>query len=81
MTSNYVGSMFGVFFTEDAKVTRYEQVANGDIDRFKKFFHAMLEQGVYLAPSAFEAGFVSSAHNEETLEKTLKAAHKAFAKL
>ncbi|MEE4245911.1 MAG: glutamate-1-semialdehyde 2,1-aminomutase, partial [Kangiellaceae bacterium] len=55
MTTNHVGSMFGFFFTEDDQVTSYQQVADGNIERFKKFFHLMLEQGVYLAPSAFEA--------------------------
>jgi glutamate-1-semialdehyde 2,1-aminomutase len=80
-TSNHVGSMFGLFFTEESKVTQYQQVAQGNTERFRQFFHLMLEQGVYLAPSAFEAGFVSSAHNSETLDKTLSAAKKAFAKL
>ncbi len=80
-TTNHVGSMFGLFFSEAEQVTRYNQVAAGNIERFRQFFHLMLEQGVYLAPSAFEAGFVSSQHNTATLEKTLDAAKNSFAKL
>ncbi|MCW9016497.1 MAG: aminotransferase class III-fold pyridoxal phosphate-dependent enzyme, partial [Kangiellaceae bacterium] len=80
-TTNHVGSMFGLFFTDEKPVTLFSQVVNSNQDHFKQFFHAMLEQGVYLAPSAFEAGFISSAHNEATLAKTLEAADKAFAQL
>ncbi|OZA16575.1 MAG: glutamate-1-semialdehyde-2,1-aminomutase, partial [Thiotrichales bacterium 17-46-47] len=58
-TTNQVGGMFGFFFSEEKHITRYEQVVAGDIERFKTFFHGMLRQGVYLAPSAFEASFVS----------------------
>ena len=77
-TTNHVGSMFGVFFTEEKNITRFSQVVNSNQDMFKKFFHGMLEQGVYLAPSAFETGFVSAAHNSETLDKTLQAADIVF---
>ncbi len=80
-TTNHIGSMFGLFFTEEKKITRYSQVVNANQVRFKQFFHAMLNEGVYLAPSAFEAGFISSAHDQKTLEKTLAAADKAFAQL
>ena len=80
-TTNHVGSMFGLFFTEEESVSTFNQVVNSNQDRFKQFFHAMLDQGVYLAPSAFEAGFISAAHNEETLTKTLQAADIAFASL
>jgi len=80
-TTNHVGSMFGLFFTDEKKVSSFKQVASSNIEAFKTFFHAMLDEGVYLAPSAFEAGFVSAAHDEETLNKTLAAADKAFAKL
>jgi glutamate-1-semialdehyde 2,1-aminomutase len=72
-TTNSVGGMFGFFFTTDKQVSRYEQVVAGDIERFKKFFHGMLRQGVYLAPSAFEAGFVSIAHSDEDIATTLSA--------
>ena len=80
-TTNHVGSMFGLFFTEEKRVSRYSQVVNSNQENFRKFFHAMLDEGVYLAPSAFETGFTCAAHNEETLEKTLAAADIAFSKL
>lgn len=80
-TTNHVGSMFGLFFTKEKKINRFSQVVNSDQEAFKKFFHAMLKEGVYLAPSAFEAGFISAAHSQETLQKTLQAADKAFASL
>ena len=80
-TTNHVGSMFGLFFTSEKEVSRFSQVVNSNQEHFKQFFHAMLDQGVYLAPSAFEAGFISSAHDETTLAKTLEAADKAFAQL
>jgi glutamate-1-semialdehyde 2,1-aminomutase len=72
-TTNQVGGMFGFFFSEEQHITRYEQVVAGDIERFKKFFHGMLRQGVYLAPSAFEASFVSIAHSDDDIEATLAA--------
>ncbi|NBI13904.1 glutamate-1-semialdehyde 2,1-aminomutase [[Haemophilus] felis] len=78
---NYVGGMFGIFFTEQAEVTSYEDVMRCDTEKFKVFFHKMLEQGIYLAPSAFEAGFMSLAHSEQDIEKTLQAADIAFATL
>ncbi|MDE1461840.1 glutamate-1-semialdehyde 2,1-aminomutase [Spartinivicinus poritis] len=80
-TTQQVGGMFGLFFTEDSQVTSFQQASNCNLERFKRFFHAMLEQGVYLAPSAFEAGFVSITHTDEIIEKTLNAAKAAFAKL
>jgi len=81
MTTSHVGGMFGLFFTEDDKVDYYEQVANSDQERFKKFFHLMLDRGVYLAPSAFEAGFVSAEHGDAEIEHTLNAAKEALALL
>ncbi len=78
---NYVGGMFGFFFTEQETVSNFEQVCRCDVERFKKFFHLMLEAGIYLAPSAFEAGFLSLAHTEQDIENTLHAAKKAFAQL
>jgi len=75
------GGMFGFVFTDDAPVRCLEQVANADIDRFKTFFHGMLAAGVYLAPSAFEVGFVSAAHGDDEISKTLEAARKVFATL
>jgi len=78
MTSNQVGAMFGLFFSKEEKVTGFAQVMECDQELFKRFFHGMLEQGVYLAPSAFEAGFVSAAHTDEDIEKTLEAASIVF---
>jgi len=80
-TTNHAGTMFGGFFTEDAKVTNYQQVINSNIQAFNAFFHAMLDAGVYLAPASFEAGFMSSAHTDEDIEATIAAAAKAFAAL
>lgn len=74
-----VGGLFGIFFTDAERVDYYEQALTCDIDRFKTFFHAMLAHGVYLAPSAFEAGFVSAAHGEDELAATIKAAREALA--
>lgn len=73
-----VGGMFGIFFTEREKVTRFSQVTACDVARFKRFFHGMLARGVYLAPSAFEAGFVSAAHSNADIAETLDAATETF---
>ncbi len=81
MTCNVVGGMFGIFFSREQSISRYSQVVTCDVDRFKLFFHGMLEQGVYLAPSAFEAGFVSGAHTDVDIDATLKAADKVLATL
>jgi len=78
---NVVGGMFGLFFTEEDNISRFSQVMNCDQALFKRFFHGMLEQGIYLAPSAFEAGFVSAAHSDEDIEKTLDAATTVFKSL
>ena len=67
-----------MFFTEAEQVTNFAEVSQCNVERFKKFYHGMLEQGVYLAPSAYEAGFVSSAHTNEDIEKTLDAAEAVF---
>ncbi|WP_421293098.1 glutamate-1-semialdehyde 2,1-aminomutase [Aeromonas taiwanensis] len=77
----YVGGMFGFFFTEETEITRYEQVTRCDMERFKRFYHLMLKEGVYLAPSAYEAGFLSLAHGDKEIEHTLAAAERSFAKL
>ncbi len=76
-----VGSMFGLFFTTAKTITTFADVKKCQVDQFKKFFHYMLQEGIYLAPSAYEAGFVSSMHGEQEVLKTLAAAEKAFAKL
>ncbi|GAA6166750.1 glutamate-1-semialdehyde 2,1-aminomutase [Sessilibacter corallicola] len=80
-TTNNVGSMFGFFFTEETKVTNYSQVMACDIERFNRFFHLMLEQGVYFAPASYEAGFMSQAHTQDDIEFTLSACEQAMSKL
>jgi len=80
-TTNQVGGMFGCFFSKEKSITSFSQVMDCDVDRFRKYFHLMLDNGVYLAPSAFETGFVSAAHGEEELQHTLDAAEQAFSKL
>jgi glutamate-1-semialdehyde 2,1-aminomutase len=80
-TTNHVGGMFGLFFTDAAPVTDYAGATGCDQARFKAFYHAMLERGVYLAPSAFEAGFVSASHLEKEIDTTLGAAEESFALL
>lgn len=80
-TTNHVGSMFGFFFTSEPKVTNFKQVMACDIPRFNKFFHGMLERGVYLAPASYEAGFMSAAHTAEDIENTLRAAQEVFSTL
>ncbi len=77
VTVNRVGSMFTVFFT-DGPVTDYESAKRSDTARFGRFFQAMLERGVYLAPSQFEAAFLSAAHSEADIEVTIAAAREAF---
>ena len=80
-TTNRVGAMFGLFFSEESQISSFAQVMQCDQARFKRFFHAMLDAGVYLAPSAFEAGFVSAAHSEADLQQTLDAAETIFKQL
>ena len=79
--TQHVGPMFGLFFTDAGPVRCFDDVAACNAERFTAFFHGMLERGVYLAPSAFEAGFVSAAHDGETLDLTLAAARDVFADL
>ncbi|KPV39726.1 glutamate-1-semialdehyde aminotransferase [Thiohalorhabdus denitrificans] len=78
MVENHVGAMFGVFFS-DRPVRTFRDVADADANRFAQFFHGMLAEGVYLAPSPFEAGFLSRAHSEADVDATLEAAHKVLA--
>ncbi|GAB1258815.1 glutamate-1-semialdehyde 2,1-aminomutase [Aurantivibrio plasticivorans] len=80
-TTNHVGTMFGLFFSEEDKVTNYAQVMAANTERFNKFFHLMLDEGVYLAPASYEAGFMSGAHSDDDIEQTLSATKNAFAKL
>ncbi|WP_006788366.1 glutamate-1-semialdehyde 2,1-aminomutase [Thiorhodospira sibirica] len=81
MTTNQVGSMFGIFFTDQPRVSSFYQVTQCNLERFRQFFHKMLEHGVYLAPSAYEAGFMSDSHTDEDIQATLDAAAKVFAEL
>jgi glutamate-1-semialdehyde 2,1-aminomutase len=81
LRTNQVGGMFGLFFTASPEVTNFAQVMACDQELFKRFFHGMLSEGVYLAPSAFEAGFVSAAHDEDTLTATLAAAERVLRRL
>ncbi len=78
LTANWVGGMFGLFFTEADQVTDYAGATACDQQRFRAFFQGMLERGIYLAPSAFEAGFVSAAHGEQEIQATLDAAEAVF---
>jgi len=81
LTVQSAGAMFGLFFTEEPNVSRFDQVMACDVERFKKFFQGMLKEGVYLAPSAFEAGFVCAALSDEDIAHTVAAARKVMATL
>jgi len=74
MTQNIVGGMFGLFFSEADKVTNFTEATRCDAQRFQKFFHGMLNEGIYLAPSAYEAGFVSAMHSNEDIQASIEAA-------
>jgi glutamate-1-semialdehyde 2,1-aminomutase len=80
-TTNQVCGMFGIFFSEEKHITRFQQVMNSNTKRFNEFFHGMLKQGVYLAPSAFEAGFISIKHDKDVIQKTLDAANKVMSEI
>jgi glutamate-1-semialdehyde 2,1-aminomutase len=77
VTTNRVGSMLGLFFT-DQPVSNFAEAQTSNVERFAKYYRAMLEEGIYLAPSQYEAGFVSGAHSEEDIEATLRAAANVF---
>lgn len=81
MTSNRVGAMFGLFFTDAPQVSNFAQTMACNQDVFKQFFHGMLEEGIYLAPSAFEAGFVSAAHTKEDIDNTIAAASRVLKRM
>ena len=78
MVVNQVGGMFGFFFTASENVTCFSEVMSSDTDRFQVFFHAMLEAGVYLAPSAFETAFMSIAHGDMEIDQTIEKATAAL---
>lgn len=81
MYFSQAGSMFGLFFSKEERIDFFEQVVECDMDKFQRFYHGMLENGVYLAPSAYEAGFVSSMHSDEQVEATIAAAEKVLTSL
>ena len=81
LATEHAGGMFGFVFADGGPVRSFAQVAAADVERFKKFFHGMLAEGVYFAPSAFEAAFVSAAHGDDEIDRTLSAAKKVLAEL
>lgn len=81
LTTQHVGTMFGFFFTDKDSIETFDAVSQCNLNQFNAFFHGMLKEGIYLAPSAYEAGFMSAAHTAEHIEKTLAAAEKVFAQL
>jgi glutamate-1-semialdehyde 2,1-aminomutase len=81
LATNHVCGMFGLFFTDERVVDRYGKVMACDVERFKRFFHGMLDEGIYLAPSAYEAGFLSAAHSAADIDATIAAASRVFAGL
>jgi len=81
LATNHVCGMFGFFFTDAERVTSYADATACDVERFKRFFHGMLDEGVYFAPSAFEAGFISAAHTDADIDATVAAAARVFARL
>lgn len=81
MTANTIGGMFGLFFSDEGQVSNFAQASNCNINRFKTFYQLMLSEGVYLAPSAYEAGFLSGSHGKNELDKTIDAAYKALSSL
>jgi len=76
-----VGGMFGLYFTDQDDITSFDSMLKCDVDAFRKFFHGMLSRGVNLAPSAFEAGFISSAHSDEDIAFTIQMAKETFAEM
>jgi glutamate-1-semialdehyde 2,1-aminomutase len=81
LAANHVCGMFGLFFTPQQNIDSYAKVMACDVERFKRFFHGMLEQGIYFAPSAYEAGFMSAAHSAADIDATIAAADRVFADL
>jgi glutamate-1-semialdehyde 2,1-aminomutase len=81
LATNHVCGMFGIFFTSAGSVQSFAGATDCDVDQFKRFFHGMLAEGIYLAPSAFEAGFISGAHGDEEIDATIDAAARVFSRL
>ena len=80
-TTNHVGSMFGLFFSKEPSITHYSQAVSCNFAHFKQFFHGMLARGIYLAPSAYEAGFISIMHGPKEIAATVDAAKQVFASM
>ena len=81
LTTSHIGGMFGFFFTDLQRVDHFEQVTACDMEQFQRFYHGMLDEGIYLAPSAYEAGFMSQAHSNEDIDATIAAAERVFSTL
>ena len=81
LSTNHIGGMFGLFFTEEDSITSFEQVMRCNTGQFNQFFHGMLKAGVYLAPSSYEAGFISITHTNDDIDETIEAAKKVFSTL
>ena len=81
LAMNYVGGMFGLFFTNEKTIDSFEKVINCNKEHYNIFFHGMLEEGIYLAPSSYEAGFVSSSHSDDDIKLTIDTAEKIFKKI
>ena len=81
LAMNYVGGIFGLFFTNEKTIDSFEKVINCNKEHYNIFFHGMLEEGIYLAPSSYEAGFVSSSHSDDDIKLTIDAAEKIFKKI
>ena len=77
-TTTRVGGMFGLFFTDADQVINFAEAGQCNVDAFRSFYHLMLDRGVYLAPSAYEAGFISSAHTQDHIDATIAAARESF---
>ena len=77
----FEGGMFGFSFTKNGPIKNYNDIANSEISLFKEFFHLMLEENIYFAPSPFEAGFMSSEHKKREIDSTLSAVEKVFKKI
>ena len=81
LAMNYVGGMFGLFFTNEKTIDSFKKVINCNKEHYNIFFHGMLEEGIYLAPSSYEAGFVSSSHSDDDIKLTIDTAEKIFKKI
>lgn len=81
LKTEQAGAMFGLYFTDQTQITSFDHILKCDVDAFKHFFHGMLDRGIHFAPSAFEAGFISSAHSDEDIAYTIQAAKETFAEM